>query len=191
MATVTQVRTATVCPNYVDGRWVESRSGKKLMRSNPADHNDVLGFAPLSSREEMREAIAAAKRALPAWRGTPAPVRGKMVMRAAQILEARKDDVARLMTREEGKSVSEAMGELLRTINILEYSAGEARRLTGETLPSELPKNFSYTIRQPLGVVGLITPWNFPVAVPVWKIAPALVCGCTVVWKPSELTPFT
>ncbi|MGH9803711.1 MAG: aldehyde dehydrogenase family protein, partial [Candidatus Acidiferrales bacterium] len=191
MATVTQVRTATVCPNYVDGKWVESRSGKKLMRSNPADHNDVVGFAPLSSREEIREAIAAAKRALPAWRETPAPVRGKMVMRAAQILEARRDEIARLMTREEGKSVSEAMGELLRTINILEYSAGDARRLTGETLPSELPKNFSYTIRQPLGVVGLITPWNFPIAVPVWKIAPALVCGCTLVWKPSELTPFT
>ena len=191
MATVTQVRTATVCPNFVDGKWVESRSGKKLMRSNPADHNDVVGFAPLSSREEIREAIAAAKRALPAWRDTPAPVRGKMVMRAAQILEARKDEVARLMTREEGKSVGEALGELLRTINILEYSAGDARRLTGETLPSELPKNFSYTIRQPLGVVGLITPWNFPMAVPVWKIAPALVCGCTVVWKPSELTPFT
>ena len=191
MATVTQVRTATVCPNFVDGKWVESRSGKKLMRSNPADHNDVVGFAPLSSREEIREAIAAAKRALPAWRDTPAPVRGKMVMRAAHILEARKDEVARLMTREEGKSVGEALGELLRTINILEYSAGDARRLTGETLPSELPKNFSYTIRQPLGVVGLITPWNFPIAVPVWKIAPALVCGCTLVWKPSELTPFT
>jgi aldehyde dehydrogenase (NAD+) len=191
MATVTQVRTATVCPNYVDGKWVESRSGQKLMRANPADHTDVLGFAPLSSREEMREAVAAAKRALPAWRATPAPVRGKRVARAAQILEARKDEIARLMSREEGKTVSEAMGELLRTINILEYCAGEARRLTGATLPSELPRNFVYTLRQPLGVVGLITPWNFPVAVPVWKIAPALVCGCTLVWKPSELTPFT
>ncbi|HSC77595.1 MAG TPA: aldehyde dehydrogenase family protein, partial [Candidatus Acidoferrales bacterium] len=107
------------------------------------------------------------------------------------IMRNEKDELARLMSREEGKTVGEALGEILRTVNILEYTAGEARRLTGETLPSELPKNIVYTIRQPLGVVGLITPWNFPIAVPVWKIAPALVCGNTIVWKPSELTPFT
>ena len=191
MATVAQVQKATLCPNYVDGQWVKSTSGRKLLRANPANHRDVVGFAPLSSREEMREAISAAKRAFPAWRDTPAPVRGKHVMRAARIIEDQKEELARLMTREEGKTVSEAGGEILRTINILEYMAGEARRLTGETLPSELPLNFAYTIRQPLGVVGLITPWNFPVTVPAWKIAPALVCGNTVVWKPSELTPFT
>ncbi|MFQ5778886.1 MAG: aldehyde dehydrogenase family protein, partial [Terriglobia bacterium] len=127
----------------------------------------------------------------PGWRDTPAPVRGKHVMRAAHIMTEQQDELARLLTREEGKALGEARGEILRTINILEYTAGEARRLTGETLPSELPFNFAYTIRQPLGVVGLITPWNFPVAVPVWKIAPALVCGNTLVWKPSELTPFT
>ncbi|MFQ5695879.1 MAG: aldehyde dehydrogenase family protein, partial [Terriglobia bacterium] len=150
-----------------------------------------LGAAPLSSREEMREAIAAAKNALPAWRETPAPVRGKHVMRAAQLMDEHKDELARLLSREEGKTVKEATGEILRTLNIIEYNAGEATRLTGETLPSQLPNNFAYTVRQPLGVVGLITPWNFPVAVPVWKIAPALVCGNTVVWKPSELTPFT
>ncbi len=191
MATVTQVKEATICPNYVDGQWVKSTSGKKLMRANPADHMDVVGFAPLSSREEMRAAIAAAKRAFPGWRDTPPPVRGKHLMQAARVLEERKEELARLLCREEGKTVSEAMGEILRTINIVEFTAGEARRLTGETLPSELPHNFAYTIRQPLGVVGLITPWNFPVAVPVWKIAPALVCGNTVVWKPSEITPFT
>jgi aldehyde dehydrogenase (NAD+) len=101
-----------------------------------------------------------------------------------------KKDLARLLTREEGKTVAESLGEIVRTINILEFNAGDARRLTGETLPSELPNNMVYTIRQPLGVVGLITPWNFPIAVPVWKMAPALVCGNTVVWKPSELTPF-
>ncbi|MBI4466931.1 MAG: aldehyde dehydrogenase family protein [Acidobacteria bacterium] len=191
MATVTQVSKAATCPNYVNGQWVESRSGRTLERRNPANRDDLLGPAPLSSREEIREAVEAARRAFPAWRDTPAPVRGKQLLRAAQIMAEEKDELARLLTREEGKTVGESLGEILRTINILEYTAGEARRLTGETLPSELPKNFAYTIRQPLGVVGLITPWNFPIAVPVWKIAPALVCGNTVVWKPSELTPFT
>jgi aldehyde dehydrogenase (NAD+) len=191
MATATQVSKAATCPNYVDGKWVESRSGKQLERRNPADHNDVIGSAPLSSRGEMQQAVDAAKRAFPSWRATPAPVRGRYVMQAARIMEEKTDDLARLLSREEGKTVGEAKGEILRTINILEYTAGEARRLTGETLPSELPLNLAYTVREPLGVVGLITPWNFPVAVPVWKIAPALVCGNTVVWKPSELTPFT
>lgn len=191
MATATQTTKATICPNYIDGKWVESRSGKSLERRNPANHDDLLGAAPLSSREEMREAVAAAKRALEGWKSTPAPARGAIIAKAARILEAQKDDLARLVTREEGKAVNEAKGELQRAINVLEYSAGEATRLTGETLPSALANNFAYTIRQPLGVVGLITPWNFPVAVPVWKIAPALVCGNTLVWKPSELTPFT
>ncbi|HEV2233172.1 MAG TPA: aldehyde dehydrogenase family protein [Terriglobia bacterium] len=191
MATTTQASQQTVCPNYINGQWVESRSTQTLERRNPADHHDLIGYAPLSSREEVREAIEAADRARALWRDTPAPARGKIVLRAARLLEEQKDDVARLLTREEGKILSESMGEILRTVNIMEYSAGEARRLTGETMPSELANNFAYTLRQPLGVVGLITPWNFPVAVPVWKIAPALVCGNTVVWKPSEVTPFT
>ncbi len=191
MATITPVKEEKVCPNYVDGRWVTSRSGKILERRNPANFEDLLGTFPLSSREELRAAVEAAGRAFPAWRDTPAPVRGKLLLRAAQIMSERKDELARLLTREEGKILSESLGEVQRTINILEFTAGEGRRLTGETMPSELAKNFSYTIRQPLGVVGLITPWNFPVAVPVWKIAPALVSGNTVVWKPSELTPFT
>ncbi len=106
-------------------------------------------------------------------------------------MEEQKEELARLLTREEGKVLKDALGEVQRSINITEFMAGEARRLNGETLPSELPKNFSYTIRQPLGVVGAITPWNFPVAIPVWKIAPALVCGNTVVFKPATLTPLT
>jgi len=191
MVTATQADKATTCPNYVNGQWVESKSPQRLIRVNPADHNDVVGFTPLSTREEMREAVEAAKQAYPGWRSTPAPVRGKHIMAAARLLEERADEMARLMSREEGKTVGEAKGEIARTVNILDYTAGEARRLTGETLPSELPLNMAYTVREPLGVVGLITPWNFPVAVPVWKIAPALVCGNTVVWKPSELTPFT
>ncbi len=191
MATATQVGQQTICPNYINGQWIQSRSGQTLERRNPADLHDLIGYVPLSSRDEVREAIEAASRARAMWRDTPAPARGKIILRAARLLEEQKDDIARLLTREEGKTVGESLGEILRTINIMEYTAGEARRLTGETMPSELPNNFAYTLRQPLGVVGLITPWNFPVAVPLWKIAPALVCGNTVVWKPSELTPFT
>lgn len=190
MATTTQVSQQTVCPNYVSGQWVESRSGRTLERRNPANLRDLIGYLPLSTRDEMREAIEAAERAREAWRDTPAPARGKIVMRAARLLEEQKDEVARLLTREEGKTVAESLGEIQRSVNIAEFTAGEARRLTGETLPSELPRNFAYTLRQPLGVVGLITPWNFPVAIPVWKISPALVCGNTVVWKPAGLTPF-
>jgi len=190
MATLMPVSEVTVCPNYVGGEWVESRSTRKVERRNPANFNDLIGYTPVSTRDEMREAIAAAERAYPDWRDKPAPKRGKILLRAAQLLEEHKDEVARLLTREEGKTVAESLGELTRTTNIVEYISGEARRLSGETLPSELPRNFAYTIRQPLGVVGLITPWNFPVAVPVWKIAPALVCGNTIVWKPAGLTPF-
>lgn len=190
MATTTQLSQQTVCPNYVNGQWVQSRSGRTLERRNPANLRDLIGYLPLSTRDEMREAIEAAERAREAWRDTPAPARGKIVMRAARLLEEQKDEVARLLTREEGKTVAESLGEIQRSVNIAEFTAGEARRLTGETLPSELPRNFAYTLRQPLGVVGLITPWNFPVAIPVWKISPALVCGNTVVWKPAGLTPF-
>jgi len=191
MATTTSVGRETICPSYIDGQWVPSRSERIIERRNPANLDDLVGYVPRSTREEMREAIEAAKRALPAWRDTPAPRRGKILLGASRLLEEQKEDVARLLTREEGKTVSESLGELLRSINILEFIAGEGRRLTGETLPSELPRNLAYTIRQPLGVVGLITPWNFPVAIPVWKMAPALVCGNTVVWKPAELTSFT
>src|SRR3990170_2077238 len=134
MGTATEVKQVTVCPNYVDGRWVESRSGKKLLRANPANLDDVLGFTPLSSRDEIREAVEAARRALPAWRDTPAPVPGKYVMQAARLMAEEKDELARLLNRAEGNTVSESLGDLVRTVIILEYTAGEARRLTGETL---------------------------------------------------------
>src|ERR1700720_2964564 len=121
----------------------------------------------------------------------PAPNRGKLLFTATRIMQEQKEDLARLLTREEGKALKDSLGEVQRSINITEFMAGEARRLNGETLPSELPKNFSYTIRQPLGVVGAITPWNFPVAIPVWKAGPALVTGNTMVFKPAEVTPLT
>jgi aldehyde dehydrogenase (NAD+) len=189
MATATT--TAQVCRNFIDGRWVESSSGLTIERRNPADQDEVVAIVPLSTRKEAREAIAAAKAAFPAWRDTPAPVRGKIVARAAAILEARKEEVARVLTREEGKTLKDSLGEVTRSVNILEFTAGEARRMGGETVPSELPRNFAYTFKQPLGVVGAITPWNFPVAIPVWKAGPALVTGNTMVFKPAEVTPLT
>src|ERR1700759_3562579 len=175
--------------NFIGAARGESKSTQILTRPPPANNDEVVARIALSTRQEMKEAIVAAKTAFPAWRTTPAPVRGKILFAAARIMQDEKESLARLLTREEGKALKDALGEVQRAINILEYSAGEARRLTGETLPSEMPRNFSYTVRQPLGVVGLITPWNFPVAIPIWKMAPALVCGNTVVLKPAELTP--
>jgi aldehyde dehydrogenase (NAD+) len=177
--------------NFIGGEWVASEASKSTPNLNPADTRDVLGHVPMSTADEARRAADAAKAAFPAWRDTPAPVRGRVLFRAQQILDAEKDELARLLSREEGKTVKEALGEIQRSINILEYTAAEGRRIGGHTVPSELPSNFCYTIRQPIGVVACITPWNFPVAIPVWKIAPALVSGNTVVFKPATLTPAT
>lgn len=181
--------TAPLCRNFINGRWVESRSGQTLERRNPADLREVTSVAPLSTRKEVRDAIGAAKTAFPGWRDTPAPARGKILARAAALMEKHKDALARTLCREEGKTLQESLVEVQRSINILEFTAGEGRRMGGETIPSELAKNVAYTIKQPLGVVGAITPWNFPVAIPVWKLAPALVAGNTMVLKPAELTP--
>lgn len=189
MATATA--TAELCRNFVDGRWVNSRTTRVVERRNPANTDEIVARIPLSTRDEMKEAIAAAKNAFPAWRETPAPSRGRILLKAMQIMERQKEELARLLTLEEGKALNDSLGEVQKSINILEFMAGEGRRVAGETLPSELPKNFSYTIKQPLGVVGVITPWNFPVSIPVWKIAPALVTGNTVVLKPATLTPLT
>ncbi|MGD0906984.1 MAG: aldehyde dehydrogenase family protein [Candidatus Acidiferrales bacterium] len=187
----TAAPTTQTCRNFVNGQWVDSRSTKTMERRNPANLSEVVAIVPLSTREEMREAIAAAKAAFPMWRDTPAPVRGRIVAKAAALMTEQKDEVARILTHEEGKTFKESLVEVQRAINIMEYMAGEGRRLAGQTLPSELPKTFAYTIKQPLGVVGAITPWNFPVAIPVWKAAPALVSGNTMVLKPAEITPLT
>jgi len=189
MATATT--TAQVCRNFINGRWVESHSPRTVERRNPANLDEVIGLAPLSTREETREAVAAARNAFAAWRDTPAPIRGRVISKAALLMEQQKEELARTLTREEGKTFKDALGEVLKSVNILEFMAGESRRIGGETLPSELPKNFAYTLKQPLGVVAAITPWNFPVSIPVWKISPALVAGNTVVFKPATLTPYT
>jgi alpha-ketoglutaric semialdehyde dehydrogenase len=177
--------------NFIAGKWVESASEKTAQNINPANIDDVLGETRLATREEARAAVDAAADAFREWRATPAPTRGRIVGRAARLMEENKEQIAQLLTREEGKTIAESRGELQRSINVAEFCGGEARRMTGETIPSELPLNFAYTIKQPLGVVACVTPWNFPVAIPVWKIAPALVAGNTVVFKPASITPAT
>jgi alpha-ketoglutaric semialdehyde dehydrogenase len=158
---------------------------------NPADVQDVVAEAPASTAAEAAEACEAAAAAFPAWRQTPAPVRGQILYKVQRRMEERRQELAEALTREEGKTIGESRGEVQRAINVVEFFAGEARRITGETIPSELPNNFCYTLKQPVGPVGIITPWNFPIAIPIWKIAPALVSGNTVVFKPATLTPLT
>ncbi|MDT7541777.1 MAG: alpha-ketoglutaric semialdehyde dehydrogenase [Acidobacteriota bacterium] len=177
--------------NYIDGAWAQSTSGQTAQNLNPANTDDVIGTVQLSTREEARRAVESASEAFRGWRATPAPQRGRIVARFARLLEDDKENVAQLLTREEGKTVSESRGEVQRAINVAEFCAGESRRMNGETIQSELPANFAYTIKQPHGVVACVTPWNFPVAIPVWKIAPALVAGNTVVFKPATVTPAT
>ncbi|MDQ2745862.1 MAG: aldehyde dehydrogenase family protein [Acidobacteriota bacterium] len=177
--------------NFIGGEWRESSSKNTLENINPANVKDLIGTTKLSTREEARHAVEAAHSAFKDWRNTPAPTRGKIVAKFARLLEDNKEELAQILTREEGKTLAESRGELLRSINVAEFCAGESRRLNGETIQSELSANFAYTIKEPHGVVALVTPWNFPVAIPVWKIAPALVAGNTVVFKPAEATPET
>lgn len=177
--------------NFINGKWVESTSSKTARNINPANTDDVIGTVKQATREEARAAVEAAADAFPSWRSTPAPARGKIVARAARLMEEAKEELAQILTREEGKTISESRGELQRSINVAEFCAGESRRMNGETIFSELPSNFVYTVKQPLGVVACVTPWNFPVAIPTWKIAPALVAGNSVVFKPASLTPAT
>ncbi len=181
----------TIYKNFINGQWEESASTNSVQNINPANTDDVLGTSKLATREEAKRAVAAAYESTRKWRSTPAPVRGKILFRAAAILDADKENIALLLSREEGKTIGEARGEVQRAVNIMEYMGGEGRRISGETIYSELPSNFAYTIKQPLGVVACITPWNFPVAIPVWKIAPALVAGNTVVFKPATALPAT
>ena len=176
--------------SYVNGLWYHP-SGEITQNINPADTADVISEFPLATAADVRKAIDAATAAWRGWKKTPGPERGRVLWRAAEIARRRSDDIARTLTREEGKVLKEARGEVTKGISLLEYYAGEGYRMHGKTLPSEARDCFAYTLRQPMGVVGLIAPWNFPWAIPVWKSAPALVAGCCVVFKPSELVPAT
>ncbi|MBI4490454.1 MAG: aldehyde dehydrogenase family protein [Deltaproteobacteria bacterium] len=177
--------------SYVNGKWYHPKSDRLVRNLNPADLNDILAEFPSATPEDAQRAIEAAQAAFPDWKKTPGPERGRVIWRAANIARQRVDEIARTLTREEGKILKEARGEVLKGISLLEFYAGEGFRVHGKTLPSEARDTFTYTIRRPLGVVGLIAPWNFPWAIPVWKSAPAIVAGNTVVFKPAELTPAT
>jgi alpha-ketoglutaric semialdehyde dehydrogenase len=181
----------TTYRSFIDGEWIDSASGRTASNINPANIDDLIGTIQLASRAEARSAVEAAFNAFRGWKHTPAPARGRVVAKAARLMEERKEELAAAITREEGKTIGEARGEAQRAINVVEFCAGESRRMNGETIPSELPSNFAYTIKEPHGVVACITPWNFPIAIPAWKIAPALVAGNTVVFKPATLTPLT
>jgi alpha-ketoglutaric semialdehyde dehydrogenase len=179
-----------ILKNYIGGEWRESR-GRRVADVNPADTSEIVADAPASTADEARQACEAAAHAFESWRATPVPKRGQILYKVQRRMEERRDELAEALTREEGKTLGESRGEIQRAINVVEFFAGEARRITGETIPSELPHNFCYTVKQPVGPVAIITPWNFPVAIPIWKMAPALVSGDTVVFKPATLTPLS
>ena len=181
----------TTYRSFIGGEWIESTSGKTVPNINPADTNDIIGHAQMCTRDEAKRAVESAYAAFKGWKNTPAPARGKILTRMSRLMEEHKEELAQLLTREEGKTISESRCEVQRATNVMEFCAGETRRLNGETIQSELPDNWAYTIKEPHGVVALITPWNFPVAIPVWKIAPALAAGNTVVFKPASNTPAT
>ena len=177
--------------NYIDGQWVEAKSGRTFENRNPADRRELIGLFPASDAEDVEAAVSAAKKAFAKWRLVPAPKRGEILFRVGELLRQRKEEIARSMTREMGKILKETRGDVQEGIDTAFYAAGEGRRLLGETTPSELPDKFAMSVRLPLGVCALITPWNFPMAIPTWKLFPALLCGNTVVLKPAEDTPYS
>ncbi|MEY4168637.1 MAG: hypothetical protein RIR52_2461 [Acidobacteriota bacterium] len=177
--------------NLIGGRWVKPASGDYIENRNPADTREVIGLFPASNSKDVAAAVAAATAALPKWKATPAPKRAEILYRLGQLLMTRKEEHAREMTREMGKVLKEARGDVQEAIDMTFYTAGEGRRLHGFTTPSELPNKMALCVRQPVGVCSLITPWNFPMAIPSWKIMPALICGNTLVIKPAEDTPLS
>ena len=189
-----QSREATagaVFHNFVDGRWIASSSRSFFENRNPANQDDLIGVFQQSTPVDADQAVRAAERAYASWRLVPAPRRAEMLFRAAQLIAERKEQFARDMTREMGKVLEETRGDVQEAIDMTFFMAGEGRRLYGQTVPSELRDKFAMSVRQPMGVCAVITPWNFPMAIPSWKTIPALVCGNTVVFKPSSLTPLS
>lgn len=175
--------------NFIAGKWIESETGETFTSINPANIEEVVGTFARSLRQDVIAAVDAAHAAFPFWSRMPVPTRADIILEVGAIMAARKEDLARLMTREMGKVLEEARGDVQEGIDMARYIAGEGRRFFGETMPSELRDKFAMVIRQAFGVVGVITPWNFPIAIPTWKIFPAVVSGNTIVFKPSEDTP--
>jgi len=177
--------------NFIDGKWVDAANGTTFDDINPANKTDTLGTFPRSDHRDVDRAVEAAKAHFPIWRRMPAPRRAEILFRAGEALVRRKEELAQLVTREMGKVVKESQVEVQEAVDMIYYIAGEGRRPYGVTTPSEFPDKFAMTVRVPLGVVAAITPWNYPLAIPIWKVAPALVAGNTVVLKPAEDTPLT
>ncbi len=177
--------------NFIAGEWVDAKSGETFENRSPANWDEVVGIFPNSGKEDVETAVKSAKAAFDSWRLLPAPARGDILRKVGDLMTARKDELARNMTREMGKVLDETKGDVQEGIDTAYYAATEGRRMFGHTVPSELPNKFNMSIRIPIGVAGIITPWNFPMAIPTWKIFPALVCGNTVVFKPASDTPLT
>jgi alpha-ketoglutaric semialdehyde dehydrogenase len=175
--------------NFIAGDWCDAQDGRRFESRNPADLRETVASVALSGRNDVDRAVAAARAALPGWRLLPAPRRGEMLFRAAELLLANKKRLGALVTLEMGKVLLEGLGDVQEAIDIAYYMAGEGRRLQGETVPSELPDKECKSVREPLGVVALVTPWNFPIAIPAWKMCAALICGNCVILKPSSETP--
>jgi alpha-ketoglutaric semialdehyde dehydrogenase len=188
MATAVSAR---VFKNFINGEWVAPTAGKTHLNHNPANRKEIIGEFPLSSQPDVDAAVSAAKEAYRTWRLVPAPKRAEILFRVAEILVKQKEELSRDMTREMGKVLAESRGDVQEAIDMTYYMAGEGRRLFGQTTPSELSNKFAMSVRQSIGVCGLITPWNFPMAIPSWKIMPALISGNTVVLKPAEDTPLS
>jgi alpha-ketoglutaric semialdehyde dehydrogenase len=182
---------ATKYQNFINGRWTDAKSGNTFENRNPANWNELIGTFPKSGKEDVDEAVSAARKAYEKWRLVPAPERAEIMKKAGDIMVKRKRELAELMTREMGKVLAETMGDVQEGIDTAYYAFGEGRRLFGKTVPSELRNKFAMTLRVPIGVAGMITPWNFPMAIPTWKLFPALLCGNTVVFKPASDTPAT
>lgn len=177
--------------NFINGQWVEPTTGEYFENRNPADTDDLIGMFPRSGSEDVDRAVASAARGFEMWRQTPAPLRGDILRRVGDILVSRKEEIASLMTREMGKPLAETRGDVQEGIDTAYYAAVEGRRLFGHTVPSELRRKWAMSYRRPIGVCGIITPFNFPLAIPTWKMFPALVCGNACVFKPAEDVPHT
>ncbi|MGB5875207.1 MAG: aldehyde dehydrogenase family protein [Bacteroidota bacterium] len=177
--------------NFIDGKWVGAESGKTFENRNPANWNEVVGIFPKSGKGEVERAVRAAREAFEKWRLVPAPKRGDILRKVGDLMTAQKEDLSRQMTREMGKVLAETRGDVQEGIDTAYYAASEGRRLFGHTVPSELQNKFNLAMRVPIGVAGIVTPWNFPMAIPTWKIFPALLSGNAVVFKPASDTPAT
>src|SRR5438132_3909271 len=175
--------------NFIAGEWRNSKSGTTFSSTNPANTDEIVGYYQKSTVADLDEAVAAARQAQPDWAATPAPERGEILLRTALLLEQQKEELATLMTREMGKVIKETRADVQTAIDVAKFISGEGRRAEGETIPSALNNKFCMTIRQPMGVVGIITPWNFPLAIPAWKTFPALLAGNAVILKPASDTP--